>query len=467
MGDEKRPAQAAAVDDDSKKWFLEPKHAALLGPFVDFLGLGAIFPLIPYFVKDQNANVVWLGAIISVQYIAVTIGSQFFGWLCDRKDPKHVMVAVMAMDVVFFFLSGIAPDVLTMVLVRMCAGFFTPMPVGTAWIGITVADSDKPKAFYLATLSILSGFITGTALGGISGSLFWACTVSAVLAGCAALLVWFGAAPLAPGARLGVDGEAVTPSGVKTVLATFEWRACALISYNCGQEGACAGPVAGYLFATRFGYSERETGWVFCGLVASLLFVNVALMGVITRMARALPRTLILGLAETPAYVGLVVLFTMAEPPPHADKIFIGLCVCLFMFNCMLHPTSFELGSGYAERWGSNCQGTVLGVQNSAFAIGQAVGPLVAVALLDMQVYYCFLFMYAGLVLVLAANGAVWLREKVAGKEQVQEQVQEQEQEQAQAQVQVQEQTEKPEKPAKLNQVVVAEAEAAQAQALA
>ena len=67
--DEKGPAQAAAVDDDSKRWFLEPKHAALLGPFVDFLGLGAIFPLIPYFVK-VGQGVVGQGVVGSMALAA-------------------------------------------------------------------------------------------------------------------------------------------------------------------------------------------------------------------------------------------------------------------------------------------------------------------------------------------------------------------------------------------------------------
>ena len=28
---------------------------------------------------------------MSGQYVAVTFGSQFFGWLCDRWGPKKVM----------------------------------------------------------------------------------------------------------------------------------------------------------------------------------------------------------------------------------------------------------------------------------------------------------------------------------------------------------------------------------------
>eukprot|EP00937_MAST-01D_sp_MAST-1D-sp2_P002848 g2848.t1 len=409
------------------------------------MGLGSIFPLIPYFVQEQNAHVAWLGAIISVQYVALTIGAQFFGWLCDRRDPKQVMLLVLGADVVLFFLSGVANSVVLMLLVRAGAGFFTPMPIGTAWIGICVPDDEKAKAFHASTLAILSGFILGTALGGLTGSLFYACVGSAAIAFAALVVIALGAPPSPPaaaqqqqrraaaseasaedtrtagicnmaaeveGEEQGGDGK---PRGVRKVLSTFEWRAAALIAYNVGQEGSCAGPVAAYLFSTRFGYSERQTGWVFCGIVTCLLIVNVTMMDRINKMASALPRVLILAALETPAYVGMLALFgydaATGSLPAHADIVFIVLAICLFAFNAMLHPTSFDLGSIYADRWGQNCQGTVLGAQNSLFSLGQAVGPIVSAALLSVNTYWCFVFMFTGLVAVFVANGIVWQRE--------------------------------------------------------
>ena len=187
--------------------FTSPQWAGLIGTFVDYLGLGTIFPLIPYFVNEQDAHVVWLGAIISCQYIGVTIGSQYFGNLCDRLGPKKVMMIVLFMDVLLFFFTGISPNVYAMVAFRFFAGFFTPMPVsrpvggkmptrmtlrslshgttrhgtarqvGTAWIGICVPDDQKAKAFHKNTLALLSGFISGTALGALAADLFYACVV--------------------------------------------------------------------------------------------------------------------------------------------------------------------------------------------------------------------------------------------------------------------------------------------------
>ena len=78
----------AAPTGDAKKWLLTSTQASLIGPFVDYMGLGSIFPLLPYFILEKGAGTIWLGVIISVQYAALTFGSQFFGWLCDHRCKR-------------------------------------------------------------------------------------------------------------------------------------------------------------------------------------------------------------------------------------------------------------------------------------------------------------------------------------------------------------------------------------------
>lgn len=395
---------------EPKAW-VSAKWAGLMGTFVDYLGLGSIFPLIPYFVQEQKAHVVWLGAIISCQYVGVTIGSQFFGRLCDKWGPKKVMTLVLIMDVILFFFTGMAPNVWVMVLMRFSAGFFTPMPVGTAWIGICVPDDQKAKAFHANTLALLSGFIMGTALGALAADLFYACLASSVAALIILLLIVFGTAPTPP--KLATDGESLKPEGVWKVLMRKEWQAAAFISYNTGQEGAACGPVLGYLYAGVFGYTERQTGWVFCGIVIVLLIVNVCLMDRIAKIGHALKRVVFLGFLEMPAYLGLVILFTGGRyKQSGGDIVCFFLIVGLFSFNTMLHPTSFDLGSQYADKYGKNCQGTILGIQNSFYSVGNAVGPLVSTSLLAVDTYPVFLFMFSGLLVVVILNGFVWMKYK-------------------------------------------------------
>jgi len=400
-----------AQDDVESEAWLSAKWAGLMGTFVDYLGLGTIFPLIPYFVAEQKAHVVWLGAIISCQYVGVTIGSQFFGRLCDKWGPKKVMVLVLIMDVILFFFTGMAPNVWTMVILRFAAGFFTPMPVGTAWIGICVPDDQKAKAFHANTLALLSGFIMGTALGALAADLFYACAASSIAALIILLLIVFGSAPTPP--KKADGGETLKPEGVWNVLKRKEWQAAAFISYNTGQEGAACGPVLGYLYAGVFGYTERQTGWVFCGIVAVLLIVNVCLMDRVNKIGHALKRVVFLGCMETPAYIGLVILFTGGRYLHKGADIVCFFCIVgLFCFNTMLHPTSFDLGSQYADKYGKNCQGTILGIQNSFYSVGNAIGPLVSTSLLAVDTYPVFLFMFSGLFIAVLLNALVWMKER-------------------------------------------------------
>ena len=230
---------------------------------------------------------VWLGAVISLQYVGVFLGGPFFGRLCDYYGPKKVMQLVIAADVILFFCTGLAPNIYAMVAIRFLAGFFTPMPVGTAWIGICVPDDEKAKAFHANTMCLLSGFMIGSAVGGVTADLFLACATTSGIAFLVLILISCGAKPTPPATAAG--GGMVKPEGVWNVVKTKEFQAAAFISYNTGQEGAACGPVLGYLYAAAkpggFGYSERATGYIFTGIVFGLLLVNVCLMDRLSKMA--------------------------------------------------------------------------------------------------------------------------------------------------------------------------------------
>ena len=56
-------ATASTLDDEPRGllFTVSPWKAALLGPFVDFTGLGAILPLLPFYVQDAKASEFWIG----------------------------------------------------------------------------------------------------------------------------------------------------------------------------------------------------------------------------------------------------------------------------------------------------------------------------------------------------------------------------------------------------------------------
>ena len=43
---------------------ISPLKAALLGPYIDFMGLGSILALLPYYLSDIGAAKWWIGLIL-------------------------------------------------------------------------------------------------------------------------------------------------------------------------------------------------------------------------------------------------------------------------------------------------------------------------------------------------------------------------------------------------------------------
>ena len=129
----------------------------------------------------------------SAQYGSVCVGSQLFGYLTDVYGPKPIMVLVLGADVLFFGLSGVVRKAPLFLACRICAGIFTPMPVGTAWLGKATPEEEKASAFHKQVIAMMCGFISGTAFGAITGTMFGACICSASAALLATAAVAFGA----------------------------------------------------------------------------------------------------------------------------------------------------------------------------------------------------------------------------------------------------------------------------------
>ena len=95
-------------DDDKEPLSCFQRYLRGPGPayslvFVDFFGLGTIYPLLPVFCKDFENGGMWLGAILSAQSAGVIIGTVLVGILSDMFGRKRLGLYSMFGDGVFFF----------------------------------------------------------------------------------------------------------------------------------------------------------------------------------------------------------------------------------------------------------------------------------------------------------------------------------------------------------------------------
>ena len=128
-------ATASSIMQCLKSW---KNGSAILATFADYLGLSMLTPIVPFMLSDQgrsdsNASM-WMGVIMSAQFGGLVIGNFVWGTLGDRFGSQRVLGITMAGDVLFFALTAAVKNPVPLVIVRVFAGFSTPLVPGLLYI---------------------------------------------------------------------------------------------------------------------------------------------------------------------------------------------------------------------------------------------------------------------------------------------------------------------------------------------
>ena len=397
--------------------------AALLGPYVDFTGLGVILPLIPFYLQDLGVDEVFIGLVLSAQYTGVVIGAIFWGRLSDYFGVRRIYILLLVLDAVLFFLSAIVEDHVQLIIIRGLAGFCAIMPLGTAWVSATAPPEKQMQAFTLLFVSIIGGFISGSAIGGLLGSVktgigvgdggwFAAVSTSTVLVVIVLLIILLGTAP--PPAR---DPNTVQPKpeGVKAATNNVEFLACVVVGFLGANEGGVVGVLMSTLMTTPapdgFGYSEAAMGGIFVVIASNLLISSLVFATWLGKRTLAQQRVVLLGMATMTMSCLIMAVMIAWEAGglwDGGDWVFLGLLLILFCFQCVVGPTSMEIASLIAASKAKNANGTIMGMQQMAMNLGQAVGPIIGASLYKLNLWMPWLYLVAFEFLVLGLNIYVW-----------------------------------------------------------
>ena len=86
----KRPRGFSRISAWLERW--GPLLPVLVAEFIVMLGFGALLPVLPLFVLEQDIDPAMLGVIIAGWPIGKLIFEPIFGWWADRHSRKPQMV---------------------------------------------------------------------------------------------------------------------------------------------------------------------------------------------------------------------------------------------------------------------------------------------------------------------------------------------------------------------------------------
>lgn len=337
--------------------------------FVDALLFTALTPLVPLYVDEYDLSKAGAGLLVGAYGAGALLGGIPGGLAAARFGPRRAVVAGLLLLAVASLSFAAADSALALGLARFVQGIAsTATWAGAlAWISVTAPRERRGEVIGTAFGAAIFGAILGPAFGGVAELVGTRLAFTAVAL--ATLLF----------AALAAFAEYARP----------EHASLAGLSRAFRDPRFVGGLWLNMLPAMLFGLlivltplALDDAGWstfaiaaVFFGAGLVEVVLNPLLGRVTDRVGRLLP-------IRTALAASVVVAFALAAS---SEAAIIALLVCAagISFGSLYTP-SMSLTSHRAESAGL-AQGLAFGVMNTAWALGELVGPSAGGALADAQ----------------------------------------------------------------------------------
>jgi len=268
--------------------------ALLLITFVNFVGIGALIPVLPYTVIEHlGYSETVMSALLASFALAMFVANPILGRLSDRVGRQPVLLVSLMIGTAAHLWFALSNDIISMFAARIIAGL-SAGNIGV--IQAIIADNSRPeeRARIMGFLGAAfgSGFVLGLALGGLLGGIgsgpvhqppFLIAALFSFIAVCLTL-------------RLKLQRTAPSKSSDRqNFLAALR----AMLSSPIGLFAlaffclnlAFAQVEASYVLLVRdvLDFGPRQTGWLFTYIGVCIILVQGGLIGRLTRRFGEMP----------------------------------------------------------------------------------------------------------------------------------------------------------------------------------
>lgn len=337
--------------------------------FVNLVGFGMVFPLLPFYAQKFAASEAVIGLLASSFAIAQFIFSPIWGRVSDRFGRKPVIsIALIGLSGAFLVFA-IAQNLTWLFISRFLQGVFSAaaLPVAQAYVADVTTRQERIKAMGNLGAALALGFIFGPAIGGILSNIKF--ELPFLAASLVAFLNFLSVRIFLPESLTKRVEELVLKEGFLNIKHMYQGLKGELgaffILVFLWSYGLSNNQVAVPLFAAeRLHLSAAEVGLYFSGMGIVSAIVQIFLL---SKIAKAVGehKTAILGLG-----IMSVALFLM----PFSV---VGFMMATFMMivsfgSAITRPTINSLLSKETHEG----QGTTMGVATAFESLGRILGPL-------------------------------------------------------------------------------------------
>lgn len=141
--------------------------------FINIVGFGMVFPLLPFYAQHFNATETTVGFLAASFAIAQFIFSPIWGRLSDRFGRKPIISMALLGLSLSFLLFGFAGNLFWLFIGRILQGIFSAASISVAQAYVADVTSKEERISGMGNLgaSLAAGFIFGPGIGGILSSI--------------------------------------------------------------------------------------------------------------------------------------------------------------------------------------------------------------------------------------------------------------------------------------------------------
>lgn len=347
---------------------------------IGMTGFGVFLPIFPFLSLELGATPTATTIAMGAYSLGQLISSPLWGRLSDRVGRKPILITGLIGGVASYVWIAHANSVYDLGAARLFGGLMAGN-VGAAFAAAADLADDKTRARNMGLLgaAVGFGFIAGPALGGLligddpsRESFVTVCYASAALAALAALtaLMLFQES-LASGARQKADD--VRASRFNLLASRPALLRLVAVMFLTIAAQALMETTFGLWANVELRWGPREVGWTLAAMGAGAVLLQGGGAGAASRMLGE-RLTLLIGLALFAAgFGGLAVTHSVPMLAASLTVLVVGIGLATPALNSLIAAQAEE-----RER------GAVMGLSQSASALGRVAGPLGAGALFEM-----------------------------------------------------------------------------------
>ncbi len=384
-------------------------YGLLLVVFVNFVGIGALIPVLPYAVIDEaGASETVMTVLLASFALAMFIGAPILGRLSDHIGRRRVLIVSILFSIIGHTWFALSVDITSMFCARILTGFASgSIGVIQAVIADTTSPENRARSMGLLGAFVGFGFVAGPAIGGLLSGYGGAVHTAPFLFAASLALVGFIIAFF----HVPETAPSKPPRRMSFARRFLMFKLSGLLMFGFAVfllNLAFAQVEASFTLVLKdvMHYTSRQTGWVFTWVGVLIIIVQGGLIGPITRRFKDLGTAicgsalLTLGQVSTVLMVGAAFIFFT---PSFWPLMFCTSAICVGFALC--NPTITSAASKVVRR---NEVGGNLGFVQGLGALGQVFGLLIAGPLYELgggmltfAIGGCFSFLLFGSTIIM------------------------------------------------------------------